>query len=218
MVSLGYKIHSRPIGPDKPGAEPKDLRKLSVSGDIRTMHTRKGWHSIMWAGWDEMGGENQGRKFQRIEQWSIDWYSEGIQDVFEVLFGPYPELQPYSDDRAKEQYTVSKRKAMVRTVRILLAAVGMDYRVATEDGEEDVPPDSYSGKGEISYHLENSDKWFARETRAACGFQLQRDPEEKRKGEAEQEELRREFDDSEEDEDEDEDEDGDGMSDGEYSW
>lgn len=94
-ISLGYKIHTRPLAPTSPGTKPADLdvSKLAAhfrSEGLETMHTKQGWRSITWGMWDPMGGTNHGPEFRRIELRSCDLYPEGIVDVHEALFGPYP--------------------------------------------------------------------------------------------------------------------------------
>lgn len=154
------------------------------------MHSKSGWQSIMWATLDDLGGRNYGPKFRPIELWGYDLHAEGIEDVYEALFGPYPAYPVISDDETLvRQYRVSKQKAMVCTVQTLLGAVGIDYRIATKDGEEDEDHADY-----FKWHMDGDHGFFARETRAACGFQLDRDPEEKKEAEDDRVEYLHELD------------------------
>lgn len=205
--SLGYKIHSRPQGPSKPGACPADLDfKLDLgkaisrfsNGDIRTMHSGDGWHSVMWATWDPMDGLNEGKDWKRVELRSCDLYPDGIIDIYEALFGPLPEIPDDADQETREKAEQDRRVRLVGTVRVLQAAVGIDYDIAVQDSEDDdcpgCPPANRRGEKyleSLRWMIEGyADKWFARETREACGFQLTWDPEQKKEGEEDQEEER----------------------------
>jgi hypothetical protein len=109
----------------------------------------------------------------------LELWDDGVLDVFEVLFGPID--KPPVDDEAA---TLAYRRKLVLSVRFLFAAVGIDYRVACTDDEEDERPDDYMLEG-------ISDKWVARGIRKACGFQLKNDPEEEKRGQEEREEEAR---------------------------
>ncbi|KAF7362407.1 hypothetical protein MVEN_00587900 [Mycena venus] len=188
--SIGYKIHTRPKGRGPAKELPVDLDvkalKDELGGGLANMHTNKGWRSIAWATWDNLGGSNFGQR--RVEQRSCDLYDEGIVDLHEALFGPLPEAA------ADGKLDLARRQASVNVVRLLLAAVGIDYEIACEDGEDDAPPgmDQKDIKqGHIEWMLCGlSDHWMAREVRRACGFQLQRDPIQEAAGEKDREEER----------------------------
>ncbi|KAJ7727939.1 hypothetical protein B0H16DRAFT_1428811 [Mycena metata] len=198
--SIGYKIHSRPQGrgPAKEIPADLDIKTLNdeLGGGLANMHVNKGWRSIAWATWDDLGGTNFGQR--RVEQRSFDLYDEGIIDLHEAFFGPLPEPDGASD--------LARRQASVAVVRLLLAAVGIDYDIACEEDEDDAPPgrDQLQTKqGHIAWMLSGlSDHWMAREVRKACGFQLARDPVEQAAGDKEREEERtRELDYYDDDED-----------------
>lgn len=87
---------------------------------------------------------------------------QGVLDVHEVLFGP---IETPSSNDADAVLAHSHRKKLVATVRLLLAAVGIDYQVACTDDEWDDRPRDFMLEGLV-------DKWVARGIRAACGFQL----------------------------------------------
>jgi hypothetical protein len=184
--SLGYKIHTRPKarGPAKEMPADLDVKALKdeLGGGLANMHTNKGWRSIVWATWDDLGGRNYGQR--RVEQRSCDLYDEGIVDLHEALFGPLPEPVGGSD--------LARRQASVNVVRLLLAAVGIDYEIACEEDEDDAPPgrDQQDIKqGHIEWMLCGlTDNWMAREVRRACGFQLTRDPVQEAAGDKEREE------------------------------
>ncbi|KAJ6491659.1 hypothetical protein C8R47DRAFT_436296 [Mycena vitilis] len=184
--SLGYKIHNRPQGRGPAKELPADLNvkalKEDLGGGLANMHVNKGWRSIAWATWDDLGGRNFGQR--RVEQRSCDLYDEGIADIHEALFGPLPAPDGESD--------LARRKASVNAVRLLLAAVGIDYEIACEEDEDDAAPSREhqdSKQGHIPWMLCGlSDDWMAREVRKACGFQLARDPVQEAAGDAEREE------------------------------
>ena len=111
-------------------------------------------------------------------------------DIHEALWGPLEELPDDADDWRQEE----RRRELVNNVRILLAAVGIDYEVACNDVEGDD-----SGR---MWMLEGlSDRWFARGIRRACGFQLKEDPESEARGRQEKAEMWRGDDEDEDDED-----------------
>ncbi|KAJ7658520.1 hypothetical protein B0H17DRAFT_1337671 [Mycena rosella] len=186
--SIGYKIYTRPQGrgPAKELPADLDIKKLKecFGGGLGNMHVNKGWRSIAWATWDDLGRGNSGQR--RVEERSCDLYDEGILDLHETLFGALPE--PVDDGESDG----ARRKAAVNAVRLLLGAVGIDYEIAYEEGEEDVPP-GMDQRDEKQGHVEwmlfgMSDQWMAREVRRACGFQLARDPIEEEAGKKDREE------------------------------
>ncbi|KAF9239414.1 hypothetical protein BU15DRAFT_46651 [Melanogaster broomeanus] len=193
--SLGYKIHHRiPATTSNTLSVVKDY---ILRDEPPNWHTRHGWQQICWGYFDDSEG-NHGPKWRRRERGALELYDEGVLDIHDSLFGPMDE--PPSDDEAE---TLVYRRKLVSTVRLLFATVGIDYRVACTDEEEDERPDDYMLEG-------LSDKWVARGIREACGFQLKRDPAEEKRGKEErkQEALdgNRDDDDDEDDEDSDEDE------------
>jgi hypothetical protein len=103
----------------------------------------------------------------------VELHEEGVLDVHEALFGP---IETPSSDNADE--LLAYRRKLVATVRLLLAAVGIDYEVACTDEETDEGPRDYMLEG-------LSDKWVARGIRDACGFQLSGDEEAAKRGEEE---------------------------------
>lgn len=179
--SIGYNIHRRlAAGPADPDAISKELE-----GGLQTMHTRNGWRSISWGHYDRSNG-NFGKNWRRVEQGNVDLYEEGILDIYEALFGKLDELGADANEESK----VERRRKLVTAVRLLLAAVGIDYEVACEDAEEDENPgDEYGirdGPRKLRWQLEGlQDKWVARGIRKASGFQLTRDPGEAEKGKQE---------------------------------
>ncbi|KAJ7496656.1 hypothetical protein FB451DRAFT_1119558 [Mycena latifolia] len=182
--SIGYKIYTRPqgLGPAKERPADLDIKKLKAEfgGGLANMHVNKGWRSIAWATWDDLGGRNYGQR--RVEERSCDLYDEGIVDLHEALFGALPDAEK------------ARRMASVNVVRLLLAAVGIDYEIACEEDEEDVPPgmdQKDTKQGHIEWMLCGlSDHWLGREVRRACGFQLARDPVEEEAGNKAREEER----------------------------
>ncbi|PBK89160.1 hypothetical protein ARMGADRAFT_1015339 [Armillaria gallica] len=192
-ISVGYKIYTRiPNTPANTVPADLDLKKLKedVNGGLSNMHTNNGWRSIFWATWDRMGGSNFGSRFKRVETRGCDLYPDGVLDLREALFGPLPDLQP--DDKEGQ---VKRQEELIRTVRVVLAAVGMDYEISTKDDIPDKSPGEWESMddeklGHISWMTHgNTDKWFAREARQACGFQLPRDAKEKEEAEKEKKEI-----------------------------
>lgn len=113
-------------------------------------------------------------------------------DIHEALWGTLEDVPDDADDSQEEK----RRRDLVNSVRILLAAVGIDYKVACKDDEGDD-----SGR---MWMLEGlSDRWFARGVRRACGFQLKDDPEAEARGRQEKAEMWRGDDDDEDEADED---------------
>ncbi|KIJ61259.1 hypothetical protein HYDPIDRAFT_50749, partial [Hydnomerulius pinastri MD-312] len=150
-------------------------------------HTRNGWQPICWGYFDDSDG-NYGRDWRRVEVGGLELYKEGVLDIYEAMFGALEEPDS-SDEAAVLEY----REKLVLGVRLLLAALGVDYRIACTDEEEDERPDDYMLEG-------LSDRWIARGVRKACGFQLKKDPDAEKHGKEEREEEAK----GDEDEDEDE--------------
>jgi len=93
-------------------------------------------------------------------------------------------LEELPSSGTSNEASLKHRRALVNTVRVFLGAVGIDYVIAITDGEVDNSRSSFALEG-------SSDRWFARETRKACGFQLKVDPcNEARAHEDRQEERR----------------------------
>lgn len=112
-------------------------------------------------------------------------------DIHEALWGTLEDVPDDADD-SKEKH----RRDLVNSVRILLAAVGIDYKIACKDNEGD-------DSGRV-WMLEGlSDRWFARGVRKACGFQLKDDPEAEARGRQEKAEMWQHDDDDEDEDDED---------------
>jgi len=115
-----------------------------------------------------------------------------VLDIHEALWGPLEELPDDANDLMQEK----RRRELVNDVRLLLAAVGIDYEVACNDVEGD-------DSGRV-WMLEGlSDRWFARGLRRACGFQLKGDPEAEARGRQEKEEMWQDDDENEDEDDED---------------
>lgn len=110
----------------------------------------------------------------RVENARFALGEDDVKDLYEALWGPLDDGR----GNAQEEEERDRRCKMVDTVRVLLAAVGIDYFIAIDDDEQDDPRDVYKLEG-------LSDRWFARGTRKACGFQLTKDPENEKKGLAE---------------------------------
>ncbi|KDQ09280.1 hypothetical protein BOTBODRAFT_37189 [Botryobasidium botryosum FD-172 SS1] len=149
--AVGYKLHSSPSGnlPD-PAALEKEVPPSGMAP--KKMHQQHGWEPLCF-------GESKSS--------GVPPKKEDVAGLYEILFGPLPE----PPKRSSEALKVEQKRRLVRTIRVLLAAVGIDYRIAVEKGEKDVPP-GRKGDG-IHWKLDaKSDKQFAKRARKACGFQL----------------------------------------------
>jgi len=158
--SMGYKLYSQP-SPDPPniGTIKDEVPFSGVS--VKKMHHQADWQPIFWA-------QYKGGPRSRAEECSFNMKKDAVIELCEVLFGPGPP----KPKKATEATKIEQRRRLVRTVRTLLAAVGIDYQVACVPEENDVPPDSSSG---IRWVLEGNvkgDKWIARRIRKVCGFQF----------------------------------------------
>lgn len=115
--------------------------------------------------------------------------SDAVIDLCEALFGELKE----PDTEADESAYFERRVKLVTAVRLLMAAVGIDYEIACKDGDKDISPGaewSISGPRALRWHLEGlQDHWVARGIRKAAGFQLIADPEEEEKGRLERIEM-----------------------------
>ena len=156
---LKFKIYSRP------GTNDYEIKSYYGNG----------WRSIAYGSYDNCG--RSVKKWVKVENAELDLGEDDVKDVYEALWGP---LDGAQGDNGDEQEMDRKRK-MVNTVRVLMAAVGIGYAIAIDDNEQDDAGDVFMLEG-------LSDRWFARGVRKACGFQLTKDPENGKKGLAEQEE------------------------------
>jgi hypothetical protein len=157
--SLDFKIYSRP--------GTNDYESKAYYGNV--------WRSIASGTYDNCGRSR--KKWVKVEDANLDLEEDDVKDVYEALWGPLDVIQ--EDDESKQE--MDRRRKMVNTVRVLLAAVGIGYAIAIDDDEQD--------DAENIFILEGlSDKWFARGVRKACGFQLTKDPENEKKGLVEREE------------------------------
>ncbi|KDQ09071.1 hypothetical protein BOTBODRAFT_117696 [Botryobasidium botryosum FD-172 SS1] len=128
--------------------------------------------SICWACYDDEEGFRHG-EWRRVEVSGFDLDEGDVLDIHRALFGPLEPLAADADDDVVEE----RRRTLVRTVRILLASVGINYIAGCKDGEQDERRPRRSVA--LNWTLESSsiDKWIARGIRKACGFQLASDPE-----------------------------------------
>ncbi|KAF8974288.1 hypothetical protein BDZ97DRAFT_1772827 [Flammula alnicola] len=171
---LGFKIYTRLGVSDY---HPASLTRFE-RGSFESAYSSDGWRPIAYGFFDDMG--EYGRHWKRVERSEFKLGHDDILDVYEALCGPLEDLPDDADEATRD----GRRRELVNIVRLLLGAVGIDYRIAcTDDGRDDA---------RRPYMLEGlSDRWVARETRKACGFQLERDPEEEARGREEKiEEMR----------------------------
>lgn len=189
--SLGYKVHHQISEP------PNAYWNPSTEDAPPSWHTRGGWKSICWGYYadDDEAEDNYGNydcydhypDWRQIEEGEVGLRQEGILDIHEALFGPI--TMPRQDDA---DAVLAYRKQLVATIRLLFAAVGIDYWVACTDGDTDARSAEFLLEG-------LSDKWVARGIRAACRFQLSGDAEAAKRGlEERTEEATRRLDDEDE--------------------
>ncbi|KAF8890110.1 hypothetical protein BD779DRAFT_288895 [Infundibulicybe gibba] len=145
----------------------------------------------------------------RTPRFSVNVTSEGLSEVHEALWGPLKAL-PSSASAADH---TERRRTLIRTLRVLLASVCIDYTIACEDGEIDLQPGSYGLRQKyIGWMLEGAeDRWIARGVRKACGFQLTRDPREEIEGNEDRQQKAIGDHDEDCDHEDDEEEEGDGS-------
>ncbi|KAG1740171.1 uncharacterized protein EDB91DRAFT_1237367 [Suillus paluster] len=189
--SLGYKIQRRP--PATAANQHLVNKELSRDAAVPEVHMRNGWQTLCWGYYDGCNG-NYGKNWRYVEVGKVELRKEGVLDIHEALFGDL-EKPAETDSEAMLAY----HRSLVRSIRLLLAAVGISYEVACTDDESDDGPRDLMLEG-------LSDRWVGRGIRNACGLRLTRDAEEERKGaQKRQEEAKG---DPEDDEDSDDDEDG----------
>lgn len=177
--SIGYKIYNRISG------SPSVYHDPPTNGPPSMWHSRAGWQPICWGYYDDDG--NYGHTWRHVEVADMELNEEGVLDIHEALFAP---IDTPPGDNADA--LLAFRRKLVVTVRLLLAAVGIDYEVACTDEETDERPGDYMLEGLW-------DKWVARGIREACGFQLSGDAEAAKRGNEERKEQAMGEDDEEED-------------------
>ncbi|KAG0708401.1 hypothetical protein DFH29DRAFT_892363 [Suillus ampliporus] len=186
FYSIGYKIQRRlPATAGNVLLVKKDL--CIVPPEV---HTRNGWQTLCWGYYYDSDG-NYGKSWRCVELGKVELHEEAVLDVHEALFGDL-EKPAESDSEA----VLAHQRSLVRGIRLLLAAVGIPYKVACTDDESDE-----ESHGPILEGI--SGGWVGRGIRNACGLLLTRDAEEERKGASErQEEVKGEDDDDDDDDDE----------------
>ncbi|KAF8890114.1 hypothetical protein BD779DRAFT_1518377 [Infundibulicybe gibba] len=192
LYTLGYKVF-----PSTRTAE-TDI-EIFRERPPATKYSRRGWHGISYAFYDD--DNNYGPTWKRIEVFSVDVTPVGLIEAHKALWGPLAALPP--DASAAD--LLERRRALIRTFRVLLASVGIEYTIACKDDEIDSEPGGYGPAcwEQIAWVLEAArDRWLARGVREACGFQLERDPEDEWRGIRSREEEARGFDDDDDDSDE----------------
>ncbi|CAA7259703.1 unnamed protein product [Cyclocybe aegerita] len=109
----------RPAGPKK-----------FERGKIEHAHSYNGWRPIAYAYFEEVSNY---RNSTTVEHSGFKMTGNDVVDLHEALWGPVKGLS----DGANEEEKVKQHTHLVDTVRVLLAAVGVDYEVACTEGEED---------------------------------------------------------------------------------
>jgi hypothetical protein len=171
FYSLGYKIQRRP---SVTAGNVLAIKKHLKMGSPPDAHTRNGWQPLCWGYYDSDG--NYGKRWRRIEYGEVELHEEGVIDIHEALFGEL-EKPAETDSKAMLAY----QRSLVRSIRLLLAAVGISYNVACADDESDRRPHDLMLEG-------LSDKWVGRGIRNACGLRLARDAAQEQKGAKERQE------------------------------
>lgn len=166
--SIGFKIYDRPGVNDYRCPEVKHFER----GLFDRGHDSNGWRPIAYGFYDNC--EDYGRNWRRIENAKFLLEHKDAKDIYNVFWGPLEE------DGEDEDAESERRKNMVDTIRVLLAAVGIEYDIAVDEDDRDSSGGAFMLEG-------LNDRWFARGVRRACGFQLTRDPENEKRGKAEQE-------------------------------
>lgn len=163
FYSLGFKVHKHPSTNDY---NPPELKKFE-DGRFDGAYTSHGWRPIAYGFYDDCGEDC--RKWRKVECADFQLTGDGVKEAYEALWGPLKEVP--NDDEEDEDVEAdiwTRRKTMVDTVRVLLAAVGIGYDIAVDDEEEDQPSCEFTLEG-------LNDRWFAKGVRAACGLQLEND-------------------------------------------
>lgn len=177
FYNLGFKVHKHPRANDY---NPPEIKKFE-EGRFDGAYTSNGWRPVAF-GFYDVSGENR-RRWRKIECASFQLTEEGVKEVYEALWGQQEEdLHDEEEDMDADMH--ARRKTLVDTVRVLLAAVGIGYDIAVDEEEEDQPSRAFALEG-------LNDHWFARGVRAACGFQLEGDPEDAISGQKERDDEAR---------------------------
>ena len=166
--SIGFKIYDRPGVNDYRCPEVKHFER----GLFDRGHDSNGWRPIAYGFYDNC--EDYGRNWRRIENAKFLLEHKDAKDIYNAFWGPLEE------DEEDEDAESERRKNMVDTIRVLLAVVGIEYDIAVDEDDRDSSGGAFMLEG-------LNDRWFARGVRRACGFQLTRDPENEKRGKAEQE-------------------------------
>ncbi|KAG1740172.1 uncharacterized protein EDB91DRAFT_1222975 [Suillus paluster] len=186
FYALGYKIQRRPSAT---AADASLIKKELRRGMPPEVHTRNGWQTLCWGYYDDSDG-SYGKDWRPVEVGKVELHEEGVLDAHEALLGDL-EKPVETNPEAMLAY----HRSLIRSIRLLLAAVGISYGVACVDDETDKRP-----RGLVLEGLH--DKWVGRGIRNACGLRLPRDAEEAREGAYERRDAARGDDDDSEDDDE----------------
>jgi len=142
---MGFKIYNR--------AGSSDYFSPALREFDRVVHdsayTHNGWRPISWACFEDY--RPNVKKWRKIEHSAFKLGKDDILDVYEALWGPWEEDTQTTYETTKFNH----RRKLVNTVRLLLGAVGIDYKIACTDEESDCPGWDWNLEG-------LSDRWFAR--------------------------------------------------------
>ncbi|KAF8890111.1 hypothetical protein BD779DRAFT_1469440 [Infundibulicybe gibba] len=166
FYTIGYKIFS------SVPASATSLKTFRGRSHAST-YDRQGWRSIAYAFYND--NNTNGRRWRRIEVFSVDATNKGLLEAHKALWGPLKALPSRVGSH----------------IQGAAASVGIDYTIACEDGEADVHPGGYGlpRRQRVGWVLEGAgDRWLARGARRTCGFQLERDPADELKGKQDREE------------------------------
>jgi len=163
--ALGYKICAPPspevciFGPGHDG------KSAAVT------HKRDGWNSICFGIFDK-NRENLTKRSR------FGFTQQGMIDLHDALFEPLPPLPAKPSEAALKE----RQQALARTIRILLACVGIDHRAACTDEEAaSLPPSHEWPSCKLNSSTQNdTNGWFAKGIRKACGIRLTEDKRKKK--------------------------------------
>jgi hypothetical protein len=129
--ALGMRLNPSPQAPQSPRS-----REHCLASD---MNRKDGWQQVVWyylyepkdtrrSGWDALAYEDAGMVYPGTppgdeERSKFEMKPEDLRAAHELLFGHNTEL--------------SRRISKKDTLRLLLAAVGMPFHIATHEGEKD---------------------------------------------------------------------------------
>lgn len=153
QYGIGYKIY--PFA-TKDDYNPERSWKMRIEKpEMEMRYNSDGWRPLAY-GHNLPGSSKEGvRNVFGLK-------SSDLQDLCDALWGPPQTLPQDADDTRRLEH----HRFLVNSVRVLLAAAGIECKIACTDKEED----------RFTYwELARIRDWICREIRSACGFQLVKD-------------------------------------------